>query len=62
LNQLHVLWLTGPQVTDAALERFKVLSRLQAMRLNRTRVTDAGEKKLQQALPHCYIHRCFDCP
>jgi hypothetical protein len=39
------------------LEHLKGLTKLQGLFLGRTQVTDAGVKKLKQALPHCHIDR-----
>jgi hypothetical protein len=33
------------------------LHQLQGLGLDNTKVTDGGVRKLQQALPKCYIHR-----
>ena len=45
------------EVTDAGLVHLKGLSNLQDLDLGGTKVTDAGVKKLQQALPKCKIER-----
>jgi hypothetical protein len=56
LTQLEWLQLGYTQVTDAGLEHLKGLNQLRALGLESTKVTDEGVKKLQQALPMCYIH------
>jgi hypothetical protein len=43
------------KVTDAGLEHLKRFDYLIELWLQNTTVTDAGVKKLQQALPHCHI-------
>jgi hypothetical protein len=47
----------GTEVTDVGLEHLKGLNKLQTLGLAETKVTDAGVKKLQQALPKCKIER-----
>jgi hypothetical protein len=56
-NSARWVDLTRSEVTDAGLEHLKGLSRLQQLWLVSTKVTDAGVKKLQQALPKCRIVR-----
>jgi hypothetical protein len=50
-----VVEVYGTEVTDAVLEHLKGLSQLRWLFLDGTQVTDAGVKKLQQALPNCNI-------
>ena len=45
----------GHRVTDAGLEHLEGMTTLKKISVHETPVTDAGEKKLQQALPHCKI-------
>ena len=45
------------KVADAGLVHLEGLTHLQYLNVNRTKVTDAGVKKLQAALPHCKIIR-----
>jgi hypothetical protein len=56
LSQLHVLRLDGTSITDAGLES---LSKMQSLKLlnvsNCKRLTEAGVRKLQKALPACKI-------
>jgi hypothetical protein len=42
-------------VTDARLEHLKGLTSLQSLYLQKPKVTDAGVKDLQSALPKCKI-------
>ncbi|NQU21935.1 MAG: hypothetical protein HQ567_11685 [Candidatus Nealsonbacteria bacterium] len=42
-------------MTDAGLEYLEGMTSLQSLDLRGTQVTDAGIKKLQQALPNCKI-------
>ena len=53
----QVTELYGTEVTDAQLENFKGLSKLQRLHLEGTGVTDDGVKKLRRALPNCKISR-----
>ena len=50
-----MLW--GNEVSDAGLEHLKGLTKLQSLNLLGTKVTNAGVKNLQQALPKCHIDR-----
>jgi len=45
------------QVTNAGLEHLKGMTSLTPLYLFQTKVTDAGVKKLQQALPKCKIRQ-----
>ena len=56
LTSLQTLSL-GTKVTGAGLEHLKGLTKLQTLYLIRTKVTDAGVKKLKTALPKCRIVR-----
>ena len=42
-------------MTDAGLEHLKGLTKLETLNLEQTKVTDAGVKRVQQALPKCAI-------
>jgi hypothetical protein len=42
-------------VTDAGLKELKELKQLQSLDLRYTKVTEAGVKDLQDALPECRI-------
>ncbi len=55
LTKLQGLCLDDTRISDAGLQHLKGLTQLQVLTLDRTRVTGAGVKKLQQALPNCYI-------
>ena len=56
MTKLKWLKLGGTQVTDAVLDNLKGLPQLEDLFVTSTSVTDAGVKKLRQALPHCKIH------
>ena len=45
------------RITDAGLQHLIGLNGLQLLTFQGTRVTEAGVKKLQQALPNCKIAR-----
>ena len=55
LTELKTIRLDGADIDDDGLDQFKALPHLKLLILKRTRVTDAGVKKLQQALPNCYV-------
>ena len=55
LTNLSVLTLYRSQVTDAELVHLKGLTKLSRVNLIETRVTDAGVKELEQALPSVKI-------
>jgi len=57
LTQLRILDLSGTQVADAGLVHLEGLTRLQWLRLVGTKVTDAGVRELQKALPNAHIVR-----
>ncbi|MBN2292680.1 MAG: leucine-rich repeat domain-containing protein [Pirellulales bacterium] len=57
LTSLQELDLDGTQVTDAGLEYIKGLPSLHSLYLDDTQITDVGVKKLQKALPKCWIDR-----
>jgi hypothetical protein len=57
LSRLKCLFLENTTVTDAGLVHLQGLHQLQGLGLDNTKVTDGGVRKLQQALPKCYIHR-----
>ena len=44
-------------MTDAGLKELAGLKSLQSLNLHSTKVTDAGLKELQKALPGCIINR-----
>jgi hypothetical protein len=52
-----VLFLQDTNITDAGLEHLRGLTGLTWLVVRDTKVTDAGVKKLQQALPDCFIGR-----
>ena len=55
-SQLQYLYLYSTEVTDAGLEHLEGLGKLHELYLGETKVTGPGVKKLQQALPNCWIH------
>ena len=59
LTKLKWLFLPNTWITDAGLVHLKGLSSLKKLILNDSfaKVTDAGVKQLQQALPNCKIKR-----
>ena len=57
LTKLQWVGLAETKVTDAGLAHLKKLTKLQSLYLGETQVTNEGVKKLQQALPTCYVFR-----
>ena len=58
MRDLEHIWLHSPNVTDAGLERFKRLSKLQVLQTeNSPKITDGGVKRLRTALPRALIPR-----
>lgn len=57
LPNLRLLDLSGMPVDDTETENIARLRSLRRLYLSRTKVTDVGVKKLQQALPNCKIVR-----
>jgi len=56
LDQVISLDLAETQVDDAGLEHLQGLTQLRLLELTGSKVTDAGVKMLQKALPDCEIH------
>jgi hypothetical protein len=54
---LRTLNLSDTPISDAGLEHLKGLTQLQGLMLAHTKVTDAGVRELQKALPKCSIGR-----
>ena len=48
---------SGYKLTDTGLVHLKGLTNLQSLSLISTKVTDAGVKDLQAALPNCKIEK-----
>jgi hypothetical protein len=57
LPGLEAILLDSADIDDDGLDQFKALPHLKLLVLHRTKVTDAGVKKLQQALPNCKVER-----
>jgi hypothetical protein len=57
LAQLHILILSGDDVTDAGLQHLEGLTQVRKLALVGTKVTNEGVKKLQRALPNCEIQK-----
>ncbi len=58
LTQLQRLYLDKTKITDAGLAHLAGLTRLSGLWLEHNpQITDAGVKRLQQALPNCIIKR-----
>ena len=55
LTNLGFLDLTNTKVTDVGLLHLKGLTSLRIIWLNGTKVTNAGIKRLEAALPKCFI-------
>ena len=52
--------LSGTTVTDAGLRYLKGTGKLETLKINGTKVTTQGVKKLQEALPNCQIEWQFE--
>ena len=57
LKSLEVVELSEEGITDAGLARLQGLTQLKHLYLKNTRVTDAGVKALEKALPNVKIER-----
>ena len=57
LTRLVYLDLRDNSITDAGLDHLKGLTSLRDLYLDGTQVTNAGVKKLKEALPYCIIRR-----
>ncbi len=57
LSQLERLFLNGSSISDVGLEELRGLTRLKTLYVVRSRVTDAGEKRLKEAIPDLEIRR-----
>ena len=55
MTDLHDLDLAFSRITDAGLPHLAGLTKLESLNIHATNVTDEGAKKLQKALPKCYI-------
>ena len=56
-TQREICGLGTTNVTDAGLEHLKGLTGLQELNLSWTKVTDAGESRVKEALPNVWIQR-----
>jgi hypothetical protein len=56
-SRLDNALLSGTEVTDAGMVHLQGLGNLKRLTFVNTSVTDQGVKKLQQALPKCYVDR-----
>jgi hypothetical protein len=55
LSGLDVLWLDRSDVTDEAIGHLATARCMSRLYVRGTRITEAGVKRLQQALPDCEI-------
>jgi len=54
-SNLTTLNLTGAKLTDAGLERLRVLKKLKTLQLVRTRVSEDGLREFQKSVPGCEV-------
>jgi len=52
---IEVLWLDATRVTDDGLDCLKSLRSLRMLCLDHTEVTESAVRRLQEALPNCFI-------
>ncbi len=57
MPKLRELCFYDSPITDAGLDRLKVLTQLKILKLRNTHVTEEGAMKLREALPNCEIDR-----
>jgi len=55
LKQLKSLNLSGNQITDGSIKTIVALKTVERLNLSDTKLTTAGEAKLKEALPDCWI-------
>lgn len=55
LKQLKTLNLSGNQITDGSLKTIQGMKTLERVNLSDTKLTAAGEAKLKEALPDCWV-------
>ena len=56
LPELRVLLMSYTGISDEGLTHLRTLKRLETLDIRKTRVTAAGVKQLQEAIPDCTIH------
>lgn len=55
MKQLKSLNLSGNQITDGSLKTILALKTLERLNLSDTKLTAAGEAKVKEALPDCWV-------
>jgi hypothetical protein len=55
-KKIETLWMTGTNLTDQSIDRIARMRQLQAVDLQRTKVTAAGIERLRKARPDLNIN------